>query len=549
MAPAKGRGRPKKTTDAEGTKTEETNNVVAKSPAKSPAQNGAKKGRGRPAGTKKAVASPKPAKSPAKAKKEETVPEAKSATPTKRKAEDEAEVAPPAKSPKTDNASKPSGGRGRPKKAEGAAKKPAAKSPAGKKAGRGRPAAVVNGSPITVNVNVVVKDKKEKKEKTSKPKKQEVKVDVVVDKGTVAPPKKRGRKPSALDVVDEDEVEVIPVPKKRGRKPSTLDVVDEVEVTPVPKKRARKPSAAESTTSTDDVKESKKKRTVKEKKEKPEPKPKVNKTGTNYSALNFNLAEDKEFNLKISSWNVAGLRSWIEKNGLDFIEHEKPDILCLQETKCIEDQLPEPAKNIKGYHPYWLCKPGGHAGIAIYSKIMPYNVEYGIGDPEQDADGRIITAEYEKFFLVCTYVPNAGRKLVTLDKRLRWNQLFEAHLKKLDAKKPVIIAGDMNVAHEEIDLANPKTNKRNAGFTQEERDGMTNLLKLGFVDTFRHLYPTKDKAYTFWTYMMNARSKNVGWRLDYFLTSERLVGKVVDNVMRSEVLGSDHCPITLFLKL
>lgn len=335
-------------------------------------------------------------------------------------------------------------------------------------------------------------------------------------------------------------------PTKVTKKPK-VEAKDEPDVAP-PKKRTRATKVVENEKPPALVKKSSK--AVHEvKKAKTDPKPKLNKAHTNYNELNFSLPDDKEFNFKISSINVAGLRAFIDKGGLDFLQHEKPDILCLQETKCTEDQLPDAARNIKGYHPYWLCKPGGHAGIAIYSKIMPYNVEYGIGDPEQDSDGRILTAEYEKFFLVCTYVPNAGRKLVTLDKRLRWNKLFEAHLKKLDAKKPVIVAGDMNVAHEEIDLANPKTNKRNAGFTQEERDGMTDLLNLGFVDTFRHFYPDKEKAYTFWTYMGGARAKNVGWRLDYFITSERLVSKVVDSVIRKDILGSDHCPISLFLKL
>ncbi|XP_055641949.1 recombination repair protein 1 [Toxorhynchites rutilus septentrionalis] len=275
---------------------------------------------------------------------------------------------------------------------------------------------------------------------------------------------------------------------------------------------------------------------------------KVNKSATDYPKLSFEL-EGKDFNYKISSWNVAGLRGWVEKGGLQYVEHEMPDILCLQETKCTEDQLPDEARHIKGYLPYWLCKPGGYAGVAIYSKKMPINVVYGLGDDEQDADGRLLTAEYEKFYLICVYVPNAGRKLVTLPKRLRWNEKFHQYLKDLDSKKPVIICGDMNVAHEEIDLANPKTNKKNAGFTQEERDGMTSLLSMGFVDTFRRLYPDQKSAYTFWTYMGNARAKNVGWRLDYFIASERLQGKIVDNVIRTGVYGSDHCPITLFLSL
>lgn len=267
---------------------------------------------------------------------------------------------------------------------------------------------------------------------------------------------------------------------------------------------------------------------------------------TNYEDIDFSLA--KEFNLKISSWNVAGLRSWLTKDGLKYITHEKPDILCLQEIKCEAEKLPDESR-IPGYHPYWLCHKGGYAGVAIYSKIMPIHIEYGIGDSEQDEDGRIITAEYEKFYLICTYVPNSGKALATLPKRLRWNTLFKEYVSKLNAKKPVIIAGDMNVSHQEIDLARPQNNKKNAGFTQEERDGMSEFLSIGFVDTFRHLYRDKEGAYTFWTYMANARSKNVGWRLDYFLVSERIITKVVDNVIRNQVLGSDHCPITLFANM
>ncbi|KFB35487.1 AGAP009587-PA-like protein [Anopheles sinensis] len=277
---------------------------------------------------------------------------------------------------------------------------------------------------------------------------------------------------------------------------------------------------------------------------------KMNKCATDFESLNFDPeVQDKEWNFKISSWNVAGLRAWVTKGGLEFLQHERPDILCVQETKCTEDQLPEEARQIPGYHPYWLCPKGGDAGVAIYSKKMPFHVSYGLGDEEQDQDGRLLTAEYEKFYLVCVYVPNSGRKLVTLPKRMRWDEKFQKYLVELNSKKPVILCGDMNVAHEEIDLANPKTNRRNAGFTQEERDGMTKMLSLGFVDTFRRLYPDRERAYTFWTYMSNARAKDIGWRLDYFILSERLVSKVVDNVIRSKVYGSDHCPVTLFLNI
>lgn len=263
----------------------------------------------------------------------------------------------------------------------------------------------------------------------------------------------------------------------------------------------------------------------------------------------FTLPSDKTFNLKISSWNVAGLRAWIKKDGLNLLDLEEPDIFCLQETKCSNDQLPEEVTRLPGYHPYWLCMPGGYAGVAIYSKIMPINVEYGIGNEEFDDVGRMITAEYEKFYLINVYVPNSGRKLVNLEQRMRWEKLFQAHAQKLDALKPVVICGDMNVSHMPIDLANPKTNTRNAGFTQEERDKMTELLGLGFVDTFRHLYPDRKSAYTFWTYMANARARNVGWRLDYCLVSERFVSKVVEHKIRKQCLGSDHCPITIFFNI
>nr|XP_018899599.1 PREDICTED: uncharacterized protein LOC109032096 isoform X1 [Bemisia tabaci] len=258
-------------------------------------------------------------------------------------------------------------------------------------------------------------------------------------------------------------------------------------------------------------------------------------------------SEGRKWNLKIASWNVAGIRAVLKKNGQDYIKKEDADIVCLQEVKCKEGELPGEGR-FKGYHMYWCAgmKPG-YAGVALYSKEKPLSVKKGLGKPEHDEEGRVITAEYEKFYVVGTYVPNAGQGLKTLPKRLKWNTDFENYLKELDEKKPVILVGDLNVAHEEIDLANPKTNQKSAGFTKEEREGMTHLLKQGFVDTFRHLYPDKKGAYTYWTYLRNARANNTGWRLDYFVLSERLVPNVCDNVMRSKVMGSDHCPIVLFL--
>merc|ERR1712059_104513 len=203
---------------------------------------------------------------------------------------------------------------------------------------------------------------------------------------------------------------------------------------------------------------------------------------------------------------------------------------------------------------YWLAaEKDGYSGVGSVSKTEPLSVKYGFqGSKEGDqhnSEGRLITAEYPGFYLVTTYVPNAGRKLVTLDKRLDWDPMFRQHVTELDKVKPVIICGDMNVAHQEVDLKNPKTNKKNAGFTQEERDGFSELLDQGFVDTFRQLNPDKKDAFTFWTYMMNCRAKNVGWRLDYFLVSTRLMDSVADCVIRDKVFGSDHCPITLLLNV
>ncbi|KAJ6649933.1 Recombination repair protein 1 [Pseudolycoriella hygida] len=256
----------------------------------------------------------------------------------------------------------------------------------------------------------------------------------------------------------------------------------------------------------------------------------------------------EEFNFKITTWNVAGLRALVKKDGMKFCEKESPHIICLQETKCLEEEVPKEAL-LDGYHKYWLGMKGGHAGVALLSKNMPYEVTYGLKDAEMDDEARLITAEYTRFYVLCVYVPNSGRKLVNLDKRMRWDDKFRNYLLELNKRKPVIVCGDMNVSHLEIDLANPKSNKRNAGFTKEERDNMTKMLDSGFVDTFRQLYPDKTKAYTYWTYMANARAKNVGWRLDYFIVSEKLSKSVVDNVIRSSVGGSDHCPVTLFLKL
>ncbi|XP_059476837.1 DNA-(apurinic or apyrimidinic site) endonuclease-like [Neocloeon triangulifer] len=256
--------------------------------------------------------------------------------------------------------------------------------------------------------------------------------------------------------------------------------------------------------------------------------------------------DGKTFNLKISSWNVGGLRSVIKKGFNEYVENEDPDILCLQEVKCTKDKLPSEAK-IKGYHDFWADGSGdklGYAGVGLYSKVKPISVKYGLG-PSHDKEGRLITAEFDKFYLLCCYTPNAGRKLVTLDKKLKWNEDFLKYMKELDAKKPVILAGDLNVSHQEIDLARPKSNTKSAGFTKEERDDFTKLLDEGFIDTFRHLNPGKKDAYTYWTYMANARANNVGWRLDYFVISEKLLPNMCDSLIRNHVFGSDHCPLIL----
>lgn len=259
---------------------------------------------------------------------------------------------------------------------------------------------------------------------------------------------------------------------------------------------------------------------------------------------------EKQWNLKICSFNVNGLRAWLGKEGLAYLKEENPDIFAIQETKCSDSKLPKEVKEVDGYHSYFLAgDQDGYSGVGLLSKEKPLNVTYGIGMENHDKEGRVITAEFEKFYLVAAYVPNAGKKLVRLEYRMEWDKDFRSYLKELESKKPVVLCGDLNVAHQEIDLANPKTNKRNAGFTQEERDGFTALLDAGFLDSFRHLYPKAEKAYTFWTYMMNARAKDVGWRLDYFVISKSLEKNLGDSLIRKSVMGSDHCPIVLLLNI
>lgn len=251
--------------------------------------------------------------------------------------------------------------------------------------------------------------------------------------------------------------------------------------------------------------------------------------------------------MKLISWNVNGLRAVINKGFMDFFKQIDADIFCIQETKMQEGQI---ELILDGYYQYFNSAiKKGYSGTAVFTKEKPINVTYGIGIEEHDQEGRIITAEYEKFYLVNCYTPNSKRELERLEYRKIWEDEIRKYLKKLEETKPVIYCGDLNVAHEEIDLKNPKTNHYSAGFTDEERNKMTELLNAGFIDSFRYLYPEKENAYTWWSYMMKAREKNVGWRIDYFITSNSLKGKIEDSKIHSEVMGSDHCPIELDIEV
>lgn len=251
--------------------------------------------------------------------------------------------------------------------------------------------------------------------------------------------------------------------------------------------------------------------------------------------------------MKLISWNVNGLRACMGKGFEEFFNSVDADVFCLQETKLSEGQLdfaPE------GYHCYWnYADKKGYSGTAVFSKKEPVNVTYGMGIDEHDHEGRVITAEFDSFYFVCVYTPNSKRELERLDYRQVWEDDFRAYLKGLEEVKPVIVTGDMNVAHKEIDLKNPKTNHRSAGFTDEERDKMSTLIESGFTDTFRYFYPDLTDAYSWWSYMFHAREKNVGWRIDYFLSSNCLDDKLEGAKIHSDVMGSDHCPIELTINL
>ena len=247
--------------------------------------------------------------------------------------------------------------------------------------------------------------------------------------------------------------------------------------------------------------------------------------------------------MKLISWNVNGLRACMTKGFMDAFESLNADIFCLQETKLSEGQL---ALELPGYHQYWnYAEKKGYSGTAIFTKEEPLSAAYGIGIPEHDHEGRVITLEYEKFYFVTVYTPNSQDGLKRLDYRMEWEKAFLAYLKKLEEKKPVIFCGDLNVAHQEIDLKNPKTNRKNAGFTDEERARFSELLKEGFVDTFRYFYPEETGIYSWWSYRLHAREKNAGWRIDYFLVSEVLKDELKDAKIHTEIFGSDHCPVEL----
>ena len=251
--------------------------------------------------------------------------------------------------------------------------------------------------------------------------------------------------------------------------------------------------------------------------------------------------------MKLISWNVNGIRACLNKGFLDFFNEEKADIFCIQETKMQEGQA---ELKLEGYYQYWnSAEKKGYSGTAIFTKIKPLNVSYGIGIEEHDKEGRVITLEFDKFYMVNVYTPNSKRELERLEYRMVWEDEFRKYLLKLNETKPVIMCGDLNVAHKEIDLKNPKTNRHNAGFTDEERNKMTELLNSGFTDSFRYLYPEKENIYSWWSYMFHAREKNAGWRIDYFIVSKSIETKIKEATIHTEILGSDHCPVGLEIKI
>ena len=251
--------------------------------------------------------------------------------------------------------------------------------------------------------------------------------------------------------------------------------------------------------------------------------------------------------MKLISWNVNGIRACLNKGFADFFNKIDADIFCIQETKCQPDQI---ELQFKGYTSYWnSAEKKGYSGTAIFTRKKPIEVTFGIGIEEHDKEGRVITLEFEDFYMVNIYTPNSKRELERLDYRQIWEDEIRKYLTKLNKNKPVIMCGDLNVAHKEIDLKNPKTNHHNAGFTDEERNKMTELLKSGFTDSFRYLYPDKENCYSWWSYMGHAREKNIGWRIDYFIVSNDVKDKIKNAIIHDDIMGSDHCPVELDIKI
>ncbi|MBT9832422.1 MULTISPECIES: exodeoxyribonuclease III [Clostridium] len=249
---------------------------------------------------------------------------------------------------------------------------------------------------------------------------------------------------------------------------------------------------------------------------------------------------------KLISWNVNGLRACVKKGFLDYFNEVNADIFCIQETKLQEGQID---LDLKNYHMYWnYAEKKGYSGTALFTKEEPISVKYGLGIEEHDNEGRVITAEFDDYYVVTVYTPNSQDKLARIDYRMAWEDVFRDYLKELEKNKPVIVCGDLNVAHKEIDLKNPKTNRKNAGFSDEEREKFSILLDSGFIDTFRYFYPELEGAYSWWSYRFNARKNNAGWRIDYFLVSNSLKDKLINAKIHSEILGSDHCPVELEIK-
>lgn len=247
--------------------------------------------------------------------------------------------------------------------------------------------------------------------------------------------------------------------------------------------------------------------------------------------------------MKFISWNVNGLRACLGKGFQEYFDRAGADFFCLQETKLSDGQLSLP---LPGYHAYWnYADKKGYSGTAVFAREEPLNVTYGVGVPELDTEGRMITLEYPKFYLVTCYTPNAQRELARIDHRMKWDDAFRAKLAQLDGQKPVVVCGDLNVAHREIDLKNPASNRGNAGFSDQERESFQKTLDMGFTDTFRSLYPEQAGIYSWWSYMFHAREKNAGWRIDYFLVSSRTAGQIRQAAIHCDILGSDHCPVEL----